>query len=630
MRSLLSVGCNAYLHATLLRGAEADAKRIFDALVGQEPHQYAPADSKLIFSPTTSEFRQALLGALDADHSTSVFTLYFAGHAAVSDETLYLAFKDTNPKHLPLTAIAFTELLRAVLGARPRQVNFVLDACNAGGLAFDLASILKRSIIGTPETAGVSFVAAAAAEEAAKETALGGAFTVQFAKFLDGSIYVQRSDPFLGLIEIAQKLKTTEAIPNQTVSSWGLNLQGPNLFAKNPFYSGPHSVTDSFVSRLQQSGLATAQQLNKLKSSLAHLTTRFDERELAEALEDALKRTPKEERAELLYALIEGLRPDLAKSDDAFLESRVYSVFLGQLIGLCEEKLADDLAKRIIAWLVEATTRALNNLQESENSTKYALIDEPISDLFYLPIRIADTLGSIGLLLLAAEDLDEQDMKLAHDSASHIIGVYGNSIVALSDDQACGFLIFLEACRRLGWRDWAEEIVGRLFYDLDLNFGRVAGNTLSAQNQVRALEERYEQIEIPDRDIYCSPSDLATVILTYLALLKLDEAVDYDLIRLDHMNLNFLLPDDLTKFGLVEGIVGTNLSMALGHDFWRLVDIRRILNGDVFPIFAEKQANLPQSIKIAVLAASLALRDRMPWNLPAEYSETDIDKIPIG
>jgi len=96
------------------------------------------------------------------------------------------------------------------------------------------------------------------------------------------------------------------------------------------------------------------------------------------------------------------------------------------------------------------------------------------------------------------------------------------------------------------------------------------------------------------------------------------------------LNLNFLFPDDLTKYGLVDGITGTNLSIALGHDFWRLIDFRRILSGDVFPFLAEKQTNLSRSLKIAVLAASLALRDRMPWNLPAENYHKDLDKIPIA
>jgi hypothetical protein len=141
-----------------------------------------------------------------------------------------------------VTAIGFPEILRAVAGARPKQANFILDACNAGGLGFDIGSILKRTIVGNSDTMGISFLASAAAEQYAGETKEGGRFTIQFAKALNGTSFIQQAKPFLSLSEIAQHVQTTSHLPEQTISYWTLNLQGPNLFARNPHFSGPSHV----------------------------------------------------------------------------------------------------------------------------------------------------------------------------------------------------------------------------------------------------------------------------------------------------------------------------------------------------------------------------------------------------
>ena len=613
MRLLLSVGCNNYDYAGNLGGAENDARSIFDALVGGETHQYDSRRSMLLLSPTSEGFRRALGEALYKHGDASVFSMYFAGHGLVFDEALYLGTSDINPSQIALTGIAFTELLRAVLSARLKQANFVLDACNTGGLGFDLAAILKRTIIGAANTTGVSFVAAAAAEEIAFETSAGGAFTVRFAKIIRGQTYIQRAEPFLNLAEIAQHLQTHEPISNQTISAWGLNLQGPNLFAKNPFYSGPDSVADSFVSKLHRNSLSKAEQI-RLRAALASLTTQFSERELASAIETGVSRIDGSERAELLFGLIEGLRPELSGAGDAFLEGRVSSVFLGQLLTIDQTPDTEKLIANLVYSLIKSIRRALTQLLSALASNKYALIEEPISDLYYLPIRVADVLGQAGLLLLAQDQASSCDIKLVAECISQILESYGNTIVALSDDQACGFLIFLAACERQGWQDWAEEVTGRLFHDLDLKFGRVAGNNLDAHNQVRVLDERYKQIEKPDIDIYDTPSDLVTVIFVYSALLRLDEAIDRCLINLDHTNINFFLPDKIASFGHSDKIVGTNYSLSLGHDFWRCIDLRRILGADIFPMFDEASRPLSHSARVAVLASSLTFHDRLPWN----------------
>src|SRR5215472_15803802 len=134
MRLLLSVGCDTYSYAPSLNGAVKDSERIYSALVGGQEHQYDTGRSKLLVSTSAECFRKSLPDILYNTPNISVFTLYFAGHASVLDETLYLAFSDTDPDRIAITAIGFPEVLRATAGARPKQANFILDSCNAGGL----------------------------------------------------------------------------------------------------------------------------------------------------------------------------------------------------------------------------------------------------------------------------------------------------------------------------------------------------------------------------------------------------------------------------------------------------------------------------------------------------------------
>lgn len=189
MRVLLSIGCDDYKVASKLHGAAKDATSVFSSLVGNREHQYDADRSKLLISPTAATFRTALAEILYDNAGLTVFTLYFAGHAAVFDETLYLAPIDTILDRIPATAIGFPDVLRTTAGARPKQANFVIDACNAAGLGFDIGSILKRTIVGNSDTMGISFVASAAAEQEASETTEGGRFTLEFAKTLRGDSY---------------------------------------------------------------------------------------------------------------------------------------------------------------------------------------------------------------------------------------------------------------------------------------------------------------------------------------------------------------------------------------------------------------------------------------------------------
>jgi hypothetical protein len=53
-RALIAIGCNTYDYLQPLEGAEADARRIYDALIRPEIGEYDPAHSRILLSPTSA------------------------------------------------------------------------------------------------------------------------------------------------------------------------------------------------------------------------------------------------------------------------------------------------------------------------------------------------------------------------------------------------------------------------------------------------------------------------------------------------------------------------------------------------------------------------------------------------
>jgi Caspase domain len=615
MRILLSVGCDDYLHVSRLDGAVKDAKSVYSALVGNGEHQYDVEHSKLLLSPNAEHFRRTLSEILYDKPDVTVFTLFFAGHAAVFDETLYLAFEDTISDRIPATAVGFPEVLRTTAGARPKQANFILDACNAAGLGFDIGSILKRTIVGNSDTMGISFVASSAAEQSAGESDTGGKFTLEFAKTLRGDAFIQQARPFLNLAEIAQQIQTNAALRDQAISYWTLNLQGPNLFAKNPHFSGPAHATDKIASQLQKQKVSTGMRAADFKSAVAKITNGVNERALSKTLESVFSEIQPDQRASLIYGLAEGLKIELAEANDPFLEVRVHAALFGQVLGLCPSSARKSTINDMIGWYTNANRHALSKLNESMTIDRNALLIDTISDLYEVPIRISDILGQCALLFFSQHNVSEDDSNLVSSVVRNILDRYGNSILALTDDQATGYLLFLELCRRENWLEFSEEIAGRLYHDLHKNFARCGAYSLKAKDQFALLTERYQDSLSITRDLYSFPSDLTSVILSFAALGSLDEFVDFTLIEIDHTSINYFVPDKFDRFGLADGLEGANYTLTLGRDFWRCIDLRRILRSEILPKYYSSASAMSWEDNFCSLASALALRDRLPWHI---------------
>lgn len=597
---------------------------MFAAMVNPELGGYDKNLSLLLLSPSITDVRSALESILYGTEQVIDFTLFFAGHGGVVHDALYLCLRDTKLSSIAISGLGFAELARIVVAAKPSQANFVLDACNSAGLGYDLAAILRQSLTGTAETTGVAALAAAAADEYAAEVPEGGAFTTALLRVLQGHQFVQRQKPYLDIPEIGAVLRPdVEEDQRQTVSAWVLNLQGPNRFSFNPHYHndmvGHHGYA---IEALGKRLSLTKADVAAAKRATLELQGKVDEQRLAQELERLSANLHPEEATLLLAGLAEGMAEQARNSPDPFAEGRVLGVFLGQLLRFAEHPGA---ARRLTTLRDRAATAdlaALRKLDDQLREYRYRLLSaDSLADLYFLPLRVADVLGRIGASLLL-NDLTDLEVQFLSALTRTLLDFYGNSIVALSEEQAAPLAIFITVAWNRGWIDLAEEIIGRLYNDAVENFGRVARHFLDGEKTLAVLDERYRQNISLNGNLYHRPSDLLSVILVLASLTNLDEAIDASLIQIDHTPLNVFIPETPLDLGCYGPIRGKNLGFAVGHKVWRCIDMRREWYSEIRPLLQCSQIDEPK-LRSAVVLAVLSMRDRVPWFLVADGFRAD-------
>ena len=204
-----------------------------------------PAAAVILRSPTRAEIETRLRTMLLSAKGVHTFTLYFAGHGAMVDGSLYLCPRDTSIDAISVTAINISQILRVVSELRPRHAYIIMDTCCSGGVALDLGAILRSDILERSPSFGLSVLASAHASKVAGETAhAGGLFTIELLKALTGELLINDTHPLLGLGEIVRKLDFSSSLKKQAPNFWDLNLSGADIFCRNPRF-GAASATDT-------------------------------------------------------------------------------------------------------------------------------------------------------------------------------------------------------------------------------------------------------------------------------------------------------------------------------------------------------------------------------------------------
>lgn len=615
-RALIAVGCNDYDYLQPLLGAEADARRIYEALIQPEIGDYDSCHSRLLLSPTLSALRDAIREILFAAKGLDTFTFFFAGHGSVKSGSFYMCVKDTQFDALSASALSLAQLLQNLGEAAPAQSNIMIDACESGGLIEDLGVLLKPGLIGDAGTPGITLLATSAQNQYSGETTSGGLGTNAILDYIEGREFIQDQAAVLDLIEIGRQVSArVRATTNQTPVVWGLNLYGPPRFCRNPFFdSDPTKPMRTLLqSWPKASDVSVGAHSDRLWTVYASSSGEWNARSFADTVAVILE--PLEATPEALVGFADRLGAALmeraALSNDAYRPAQVGAALAACLLRYGDEPFVARHAASFQRTIGVAINAASSLLIDSLDASRYALLGARggLSDLFYLPERIAKVLGWSGLAGLQFRDGSEQQAEadqLFTRLLRALLEQYELSIVAMSDAQAPCWAIALARAAALGLQQEGERLAGLLFSSLAQCAGQVADLDIPPDKILSYLLMRQAGKFERDPELVARPTLTATVILKAAGLFGLQEIFDDDLWRLDGVSLGAYFPDDLRKFADKQMEGGQNAIWQIGHDVFRV--------GELEASWPAATGETPTAALCAGVAmASLLYPNRVAW-----------------
>lgn len=214
------IGSKEYESAGLLNlpGCEPDALNIFNTLIDSSYGAHDEVKSQRLISPTIEEVRNTFDEIFRENTEVDVFTFVFSGHGGVKTGNLFLCMRNTDPDRLSTTALPLSYLFTILNETAPKQTNIIIDACESGGVIFDLRHIINPELLGAKDTPGVSILASAATDQSAKETPDGGFASISLVECLRGDVRVQTHRPYLNLVEVGNYVSNvvSDSVIDQT------------------------------------------------------------------------------------------------------------------------------------------------------------------------------------------------------------------------------------------------------------------------------------------------------------------------------------------------------------------------------------------------------------------------------
>ena len=617
MRVLLSIGCNTYEHAGALTGAEADARRIFETLVRPNVGDYDETASRLLLSPSVDDVRSALRETLFANGTIDTFTFFFAGHGGVRAGSFYMWVRDTSSEAQSISALSLSDLFRGINEAAPTQSNIIIDACESGGLIADLGVLLKTDVLGDAGTPGITLVATSAQDQYSGETDAGGVGTNAILDCIEGRQFIQDTASVLDLVEIGRQVSTKlRASTEQCPVVWGLNLYGPPRFCRNPHYGNDPArpLREIVQSWPAASRTSTRERYDDLWHAYASVSGDWNPRQFSDVVRVALP--PIASAPEVLAGFVERFGDAALEraefSDDPFRQAEVGATLAVCLLPHLQSEVVQRSASRFLEIVRGQLTSAGSQLLSDLSGDRYALLagrGGGLSELFYLPLRIAKVLGWMGAAVLLHHADATQRENCAHLFAAllrFLLDKYTGSVVTISDLQAPYWTVALAVAVRLRLDAEAEELAGLLFNSMISCQARLARWDIPADSTLDYLLARSDGDYSKVPDLIARPNETLTVLLRTAPLLDLSDTFDRDLWRLDGVAFSAYLNPDFSVYGddMMEN--GQNLAWAIGHDIFRVADLNRS-----WPSISLTPSS--DALGAVAVLASLLYPDRVPW-----------------
>jgi hypothetical protein len=619
-RVLLAIGCREYDNARGLRGADADAENVFRTLVEETGH-YDPSTSRCLLSPTLADVRSALDSLFDLD-DVDVISFFFAGHGAVDRGTCHLCPKDAVFGRLPTTALRIDELLSALAGAQPRQINIVMDSCYAGGAMFDMANLLKPENLVGPESSNVSFFAASARDQSAYGNSSGGRATTALMRYLNGDEELRSDRPFLDLVELGRRISDDVSSGRQRPVAWGINLFGEDEFAENPFYEEPAAGRPPPLVTLAPNTAAGTKVREYSEALWLHyqrLPSDPDYGNLAELLRAACEELEEEGASSVAFlrGVATSLRYRAETAEDLFAPSDVLACCAMALLPLTDEEAPAALVRELLEEKRGVDAALREELIDRLRSDTFALLNKAVvlADYFLLPIRVSRTLGWLASGELTDELLDISDDEATSsriECARLIIGSYRGSLVAMSDSQAAQVYLFAKACEVFDEADLASEVLTAHFGSLESVGGFVAPIDIEPSEALRYLVGRMAGVSGANHKIVANPVQFLPALLLPGARLGLGTDWDCRLRAFDGKFMGVFVPENHRDFGMSEIPTGTNYHPRMGHDIWRTRELSGWFEETVDPIVSGDASLRSVETKSLCVIVSYLFSDRLP------------------
>lgn len=634
MKILIAIGCNDYIDQRLppLFGAENDAIGVFEALVEFEGSIYDPALSRLLLSPTYMELKDALQQAIFIDDDIEL-SVFFAGHGSVKDGAYFLCTKDTVPDRMTVSAVGLTELFLWINEACVNDTNIVIDACESGGVAYDVTTLLKPRELGKYGSPSLSVLAASASNQAARELDGHGVATLALLKCLRGDAKVLIEHPTLTLFEVGYKVsEIIQGDAGQTPVSWGLNLFGRTRFCANPNYS-QHARRDDVVPVGILDAIGDASVISNHTEAVWELylvsPRSFDSVRFLRLIQSILDDLPVGSRS--APAVVDGLATTflsrLSDSRDPFERAELLGACIASLLPFLDNLSSRDVVYSLSKELVSNVDLGIQLLLESLEADSAALLSpgSMLGDLYFLPIRLLKILGWAGAAGLVASSAMDDSFNLNLEKNFErliraILSTYASSVVAVSDEQACTLLVFLRAAQYFELDSEAEEVFGLMCHSLHKFSAQISEPNLSGEDAFRFTTARSKCEFQNCEGLIAKPAELVSVILLSANQLSFEDIVDDFIADFDYVPSNLFVPDAHSSFAQKRIEDGVNFSYRIGHGVWRASDFVVIWDRVQNKINDDSLLKL-RSVRVAALCSALVQPDRTPWFIWANVAK---------
>lgn len=615
-RLLLCIGCNSYdaIDIDDLNAAEKDAQDLYEALVTQGTGSYDEQHSKLLFSPTLSQIRAYLTEIAKSKEVIQTLTVFYAGHGAIHNGNLYLYSKDSDEGALSVTTFSLSELLRMISDQQVPHTNIILDACQAGGFLSDLGPLLNSTAIGGRDTPAVSLVAMAASDEYAGEDDAGGFGTQALMECISGQRVCNTEFPTLDLMEIGRELSSAFEGQEQMPVRWGLNLTRSSLFCLNPCYAGDKKEPQNLLPKPLSSAQGVPEDVRaKIWTTYLNLGDSWGAREFYELLDRTLASDAWENSARASF--VENLALSFSEQAEHNSDKSVVSEVLA-ICGLVLLKWredgheADAVCKRLFLQSLNWAVEQIGKLSKELETNRYALLSrqDGAFDFYYLAIRITKVLGWASATILCAAPADKSDSAaLLNKLTDNILSNYAMNLIVMNEAQAGGLALLGAALTEIGDADRLESLLSYYLHSLSRQKGMIAPHSLPTEKIFDFLVARYQSELKPGSEVSAQPSELVALCIYLSILADMSDVMDDMMSDLDYVWLNAYLAKNYTKIGDDTLEDGTNVTIRIGHDIWRVAEFREA--------WRKEEVSAPSSDVqfMAGVLASLVFDDRVSW-----------------